>query len=192
MIAAKGLRVTAIASRRQLQMSLLRWACVTVPLLLLLGFLSGRSVPAGDQNGWYVALTKPAGTPPGWLFPVAWSLLYAAMGLALAIVLNARGAHGRGVAVLAFAVQFALNLAWTPLFFGAHRIGAATLLIGAILVVAIVATVLFGRIRRSAAWLMVPYLAWLCYAGALTWGLGRLNPAADGLASPAASTQVIS
>ncbi|MGI4948421.1 MAG: tryptophan-rich sensory protein [Janthinobacterium lividum] len=51
---------------------------------------------------------------------------------------------------------------------------------------------LFGRIRRSAAWLMVPYLAWLCYAGALTWGLGRLNPAADGLASPAASTQVIS
>lgn len=172
-------------------MSLLRWLCVTVPLLLLLGFLSGRSVAAGDGNGWYVALAKPAGTPPGWLFPVAWGILYVAMGTALALVLNARGARGRGIAVLAFAVQFALNLAWTPLFFGAHRVAAATGLIGAILVVALAATLLFGRIRPVAAWLMVPYLAWLCYAGALTWGIGRLNPGAQTLAPSGTSTQVI-
>ena len=62
----KGPCVSAIASRRQLHMSLLRWGVVTVPLLLLLGFLSGLSVPAGDRNAWYVALVKPAGTPPGW------------------------------------------------------------------------------------------------------------------------------
>ena len=183
--------MSAIASRRQLQMSLLRWVCVTVPLLLLLGFLSGRSVPAGDDNAWYAALAKPAGTPPGWLFPVAWGLLYILMGAAVAIVLNARGAKGRGLAVLVFAVQFALNLAWTPLFFGAHRVTAAAGLIGAILVVALIATVLFGRIRPLAAWLMVPYLAWLCYAGALTWSVGRLNPGAESLAPSAASTQVI-
>ncbi len=184
-------RVSAIASRRQLHMSLLRWACVTVPLLLLLGFLSGGSVPAGDENGWYVALAKPAGTPPGWLFPVAWSLLYVLIGVAVAVVLNARGARGRGVAVLVFAIQFALNLAWTPLFFGAHRVTAAAGLIVAMLVGALIATVLFGRIRTVAAWLMVPYLAWLCYAGALTWGIGRLNPGAESLAPSAASTQVI-
>ena len=181
----------AIASRRQLHMSLLRWVCVTVPLLLLLGFLSGRSVAAGDGNGWYVALVKPAGTPPGWLFPVAWSLLYVGMGVALAIVLNARGARGRALAVLVFAVQFALNLAWTPVFFGAHRVAAATVLVAAMFAGALVATLLFGRIRRLAAWLMVPYLAWLCYAGALTWAIGRLNPGAEALAPSAASTQVI-
>ncbi len=164
---------------------------MTVPFLLLLGFLSGRSVPAGDQNGWYLALAKPAGTPPGWLFPAVWSLLYVATGVALAVVLNARGAQGRWVAVLAFAVQFALNLAWTPVFFGAHHIAAAAVLVAAIFVVALVATLLFGRIRPFAAWLMVPYLAWLCYAGALTWGIGHLNPGAESLAPSATSTQII-
>lgn len=172
-------------------MSLLRWLCVTVPLLLLLGFLSGRSVAAGDGNGWYLALAKPAGTPPDWLFPVAWSLLYVMTGVALAMVLNARGARRRGLAVTVFAVQFALNLAWTPVFFGAHRIAAATVLVAAMFFVAFAATLLFGRIRPVAAWLMVPYLAWLCYAGALAWGIGRLNPGAESLVPSSSSTQVI-
>ena len=92
-----------------------------MPLILLLGFLSGRSVPAGSDNGWYQPLVKPALTPPGWVFPVAWTTLYILIGLALAMILNARGARGRGLAVALFVGQFALNLAWTPLFFGAHR-----------------------------------------------------------------------
>ena len=183
--------MSAIASRRQLHLSLLRWACVTVPLVLLLGFLSARSVPVGDQSPWYAALVKPAGTPPNWLFPVAWTVLYVMTGLALAIILDARGARGRGLAALAFAVQFALNLAWTPLFFGAHRISASTALIVVVVAAATVATLLFARIRPLAAWLMVPYLAWSCYAGALAWGIGRLNPGAETLAPTAASTQVI-
>ena len=172
-------------------MSLLRWAVVVVPLILLLGFASGRSVPAGSANGWYLALAKPASTPPDWLFPLAWTVLYILIGCALAIVLNARGARGRGVAVALFAAGFMLALAWQPLFFGAHRIGASLLVIAGMIVLGIATTLAFGRIRPLAAWLMVPYLAWICFAGALTWRIGQLNPGADTLVPPSRTTQML-
>lgn len=180
-----------IASKGQLRMSFLRWAVVTVPAILLLGFLSGRSVPAGDENAWYQALVKPALTPPGWLFPIAWATLYILMGLALAMILNARGARGRGLAVGLFVLGFAMALAWTPLFFGAHQVGAATLLIGGMVVVGIATAVAFGRIRNTAAWLMVPYLVWISFAGMLSWGIDRLNPDAATLVPAARTSQML-
>lgn len=172
-------------------MSFLRWAVVTVPAMLFLGLLSGRSVPAGRDNPWYVALAKPALNPPDWAFPVAWALLYVMIGFALALVLHARGARGRGLAVLLFVGQFALNLSWQPVFFGAHRIGIALAIVVAMLVLAIGATLLFGRIRTVAAWLMVPYLAWVSFAGVLTWRIGQLNPGADNLAPTARTSQML-
>ena len=181
----------SIASRGQLRMSFVRWAAVTVPLVLLLGFLSGRTVPSGDENDWYMALTKPAFTPPGWVFPVAWSILYVLMGTALALVLSARGARLRALAVGLFVAQFALNLAWTPLFFGAHRVDAALLVIVAILGLSILATVVFARIRPLAAALMLPYLAWLAFAAVLNWQIGVLNPDAEHLVPGTRTSQVI-
>ena len=183
--------MSGIASRGQLRMSLLRWAVVIVPLILLLGFASGRVVPAGNESRWYVALAKPAATPPDWLFPVAWSLLYVLIGVALAMILNARGARGRGAATALFVAGFALALVWQPLFFGAHRIGASLLVIGGMVVLGIAATLAFGRIRPVAAWLMVPYLAWICFAGALTWRIGQLNPDAAALVPTARTTQML-
>lgn len=180
-----------IASKGQLRMSFVRWAAITVPAVLLLGFASGRSVPAGNDNPWYVALAKPALTPPGWVFPVAWSLLYVLLGIAVAMILNARGARGRGLALTLFCVQLAFNLSWQPLFFGAHRIDAALLVIVAMLATGIAATVLFARIRPVAAWLLVPYLAWVTFAGVLTWKIGQLNPDADGVARPAHTSQML-
>ena len=190
-MARKGAPVGGIASRGQLRASLLRWVVVIVPLILLLGFASGRLVPAGDDNPWYAALTKPAGNPPGWMFPVAWSAIYVAMGCALAMILHARGAAGRGTAVALFAVGFAMALGWMPLFFGAHRVGAATLLIGAMVVIGIATTVAFGRIRPLAAWLMVPYLVWISFAGVLTWRIGQLNPDAATLVPSAHTAQIL-
>lgn len=172
-------------------MSFLRWAALTVPAVLLLGFLSGRTVPAGDANGWYVALVKPELTPPGWVFPVAWSLLYVMTGLALALVLSARGSRLRGLGVALFVAQLACNLAWTPLFFGAHKVGAAFLLIVAILGLSVLTTVVFAQVRRVAAWLMVPYMVWLAFAGVLTWRINQLNPDAERLVQPAAASQMI-
>ncbi|HVF95641.1 MAG TPA: TspO/MBR family protein [Sphingomonas sp.] len=183
--------MSGIASRGQLRMSFLRWAVVTVPLIVLLGFLAGRTVATGDSSDWYRALAKPALTPPGWLFPVAWTLLYVLMGFALAMVLNARGAKARPFAVALFVVQFALNLSWTPLFFGAHRVDAALLVIVAMLAAAIATTIAFGRVRTTAAWLMVPYLVWISFAGVLTWRIGQLNPDAETLVPTARTSQML-
>src|SRR6185503_2730178 len=101
--------MTEIASRAQLRMSYLRWALVTVPLILLLGTLSGVAAGSGSSNPWFAALRKPAFMPPDWAFPVAWTLLYICLGLALALILHARGARGRPLALTLFVLQLALN-----------------------------------------------------------------------------------
>jgi tryptophan-rich sensory protein len=175
--------MTAIASRSQLRMSLLRWCLVTVPAVLLLGTLSGRAANSGYGNPWFDALVKPEAMPPGWMFGVAWSILYILLGIALAMILNARGARGRPLALAFFFVQLLLNYAWSPVFFAMHQVGTALLLIGAILVLAMIAAFLFARIRRAAGLLMLPYLAWLGFASYLNYEIMVLNPGAESLAA---------
>ncbi|MDR7153736.1 tryptophan-rich sensory protein [Sphingobium xenophagum] len=179
-----------IASPGQLRLAYLRWALFTVPAIVLLGFLSGRLANSGYGNRWFDALEKPALMPPGWLFGVAWTSLYVLMGLALAIVLHARGAKGRGPAIALFLVQLFMNLAWSPLFFRAHQVGSALVLILALIVVVAVTAWLFARIRRVAGLLLLPYLAWLAFASFLNYEIGRLNPDAETLVAPALSTQI--
>ena len=179
-----------IASRGQLRMAYARYALVTVPAILLLGTLSGKASNSGYGNPWFDALAKPGFMPPGWAFPVAWSILYILLGLSLAIILNARGARGRGLAVGIFLVQLALNFSWSPLFFAAHKVGLALAVIVAIIVLTAISAWLFARIRRTAALLLLPYLAWLCFATALNYEIGRLNPDAEQLAPGTAGTQI--
>ena len=126
---------------------------------------------------------------PWWLLRLE-SILYVLIGLALAIVLNARGARERGLGIALFAVQLVANLMWTPLFFGWHRVVLAFAVIVVMVVTSLATTLVFGRIRPAAAWLMVPYLVWICFAGALTWSIHQLNPDADGLVPGAVSTQI--
>ena len=181
--------MTEIASRAQLRMSYLRWALVTVPLILLLGTLSGVAAGSGSGNSWFAALRKPGFMPPGWAFPVAWTILYICLGLALALILHARGARGRPLAIGLFVVQLILNYSWSPLFFGAHKVSLAFGLLVAMLAIAVAAALLFFRIRRAAGLLMLPYLAWLVFAGALNHGIDRLNPDAE-LAAPGSGTDI--
>lgn len=181
--------MSEIASRGQLRMSFLRWALLTVPLVFFLGFLSGRLAGSSEANPWYDAISKPAIMPPGWAFGVAWSVLYVMLGVALAMVLSARGAKWRSVGVALFALQFAINLAWSPLFFAAHQVLAAFVLILFMLAGAIATTIVFGRVRTAAAWLMVPYLAWLSFASILNWQIHVLNPNAETLVPGRQGTQ---
>ncbi|MBA17850.1 MAG: tryptophan-rich sensory protein [Sphingomonas sp.] len=179
-----------IASKGQLRLAYLRWAVVTVPFILLLGFASARLVPSGSENAWYRQLAKPEILPPEWVFPVAWTAIYILMGLALAMIINARGSRLRGPALVVFAVQMGLNLLWTPLFFGAHQVVPALIVIGALLLTVLITILLFARIRIGAALLMVPYLAWLGFAGTLLWQIHQLNPNAESLVPSAASDQI--
>ncbi|GLK42659.1 MULTISPECIES: TspO/MBR family protein [Novosphingobium] len=170
-----------LASPGQLRASLMRWLLVCVPVVLLLGFLSGQMAGSGPGNPWFDALVKPAVYPPPVTFAIVWSVLYVMMGVALAMVLAARGARGRGIAVLAFAVQFVLNLAWSPVFFGMHRMSAALVLIAAILLAAVVTTILFARVRTVAAALLLPYVLWLVFATYLNFAFLHANPGMDGV-----------
>jgi len=182
--------MSEIASTGQLRMVFLRYALVAVPLVLLLGLASGMLAGSGYDNAWFAALAKPAIMPPARAFPVAWSILYVMQGIALAIVLQARGAAGRTAATTAFVIQLLLNLAWSPLFFAAHHVEAALVLIVAIFVAAAVTALLFWRVRPVAGVLMLPYLAWLLFAGVLNYEIMRLNPGAEALAPKPASTQI--
>lgn len=179
-----------IASRSQLGFALFRRAVVTIPLVLFLGFLSGRLAGMGGDNAWFAALQKPAAMPPGFAFGLAWTILYICQGLALAIVWNARGNRLRALAITLFALQFAVNLAWSPLFFALHQVTAALWLILGMFAAALATTIVFGQIRPLAAWLMTPYLAWLCFAAALNNDIRQLNPDAEQLVPARPSTQI--
>ncbi len=170
--------MSELASRSQLRLSFLRWAMLTVPLTVLLGFMSSRIAEPAGQNAWFQSLVKPAAQPEGWVFGAAWFILYILIALALAIVLNARNARLRWIGVSLWCAQFLLNLIWSPLFFGAHQIGYAFYLLLMIFLLSFATVLVFGRIRPLAAWLMLPYLAWLCFAAILNKQIDDLNPGA--------------
>lgn len=179
-----------IASPGQLRMSFIRWALVCVPAIVGLGTLMGTLSNSGYSNSWFTALDLPEIVPPGWVFGVAWTTLYTLMALAFAMILNARGAPGRGIAITAFLLQLAANFAWSPVFFGMRQVSAGLILIIVILLAAIATTILFGRIRKAAAWLMVPYLVWLSFASILNYQIDQRNPDAETLVPPAASANI--
>ena len=182
--------MTGLASAGQLRMSFLRYALVTVPLVLLLGTLSGRISNSGYGNAWFDALEKPAFMPPGWMFGLAWTILYVLLGLSLAMLLHARGARRRGRLIALFAVQLALNFAWSPVFFAMHKVSLALAMLAAMIILSFVLAVLLQRVRRVAALLLLPYLAWLCLAAALNFEIVRLNPDAEAVAQGGASTDI--
>jgi tryptophan-rich sensory protein len=126
---------------------------------------------------WYSSLAKPEWTPPPWVFGPAWTILYAMMAGAawrLWRRLGARPLEARRALVL-FTVQLALNLAWTPVFFGMQRPDLALVVIIA-LWVAIVATIMAAwKACKTAAALLMPYLAWVTFATALNMAIWRLN-----------------
>jgi len=179
-----------LASSGQLRASLLRWSLVCVPLVVLLGFVSGKLGGSGPDNPWFAALEKPAIYPPPATFGIVWTVLYLMIGFALAMVCAARGASGRGAAIAVFVVQLALNLAWTPLFFALHEMTKALYLLIALDIAVLVTVLLFWRVRRGAALLLLPYLAWVCFATALNWQFLQLNPDADGMPTGNAVTRV--
>ena len=183
--------MSEIALPGQLRAAFLRWALVLVPGLLMLGFFSGMVAGSGPGNPWFDDLVKPDIYPPPAAFGIVWSILYVVMGLALAMITAARRAPGRGIAIAVFAVQFVVNLAWTPLFFGAHQITGALLLIAVLDMLVIITILLFRKIRPLAAGLLLPYLAWILFATLLNYEFLRANPDADGQTYSGAATRVV-
>jgi translocator protein len=167
----------------------LHYAIVTVPLFVGLGFLSGQLSDSGSGNDWFDTLAKPSFMPPGWLFGVAWTILYILLGFALALILSSHG-PARTAAVLLFGMQMAMNFAWSPVFFGGGEIIWALAIIVTMLLLSIAATLLFFRINKAAGLMMLPYLAWLSFAALLNYEIMALNPAEAGLAAAPPSADI--
>jgi tryptophan-rich sensory protein len=131
------------------------------------------SASAGE---FYLHLVRPSWAPPGWLFGPVWSVLYALMGVAAWLVWRARGFVGARNALLVFVVQLAANALWTWLFFVWHQGGLAFAEILLLLALILASVVLFWRVNKVAAVLLLPYLLWVSFASALTLSAWRLNP----------------
>ena len=154
-------------------------ALVTAPAIVVLGSLSGYLSQSGFENSWYAPLDKPSFQPPGWAFGVVWTILYALMGVALALVLAAPPSKPRRRGLVLFFAQLLLNYSWSPVFFGAGMIDIGFLIIMVMNVLVTATIIAFWRMKPLAGLLLLPYLAWLCLATVLNHETGRLNPAAD-------------
>jgi translocator protein len=179
-----------LASKAQLRMSLLRYALVCAPLVLLLGTVSSRLAGSGYGNPWFDALIKPDFMPPGWAFGAAWIFLYLSLGIVLAMIFHARGATGRRLVLALFLAQLALNFAWSPLFFALHETVPALVVVLAMIGLSTAAAVLMWWIRKAGTLLMLPYIGWLCFAAALTFEIVRLNPDASELVPGGGSSDI--
>lgn len=145
-------------------------------LLLCAAAAALGRIASADAPDFYASLQKPDWAPPAAVFAPVWSLLYGLMGVAAWLVWRERGWSRAAGALGLFVAQLAVNAAWSWLFFGWHR-GALAFADIVLLLALIVATlVAFARIRRLAAWLLAPYLAWVCFAAALNWSVWQRNP----------------
>ena len=151
---------------------------LAVVAIELLGGLSGWLSNSGYGNAWFDALQKPSFMPPGAAFGIVWPILYALLGVALAMILVEPSSDRRRVALILFFVQLALNFAWSPIFFAGHDIVLAKWVIFVMAALAAAAARQFLKLRRAAGLLMIPYLAWLVFAATLNATIEALNPGA--------------
>ena len=153
-------------------------ACVVVSEL---AGIIGSVFTTPSIGTWYAGLAKPSFNPPAWVFGPVWTTLFLLMGVALYLVWTKRTGFlffsnkKIGLAVGIFGVQLVLNTLWSILFFGLHSPGAALAEI-VFLWLAILGTIVaFYKISKPAAYLLVPYIAWVSFAVVLNYMLWRLN-----------------
>jgi benzodiazapine receptor len=148
---------------------------ISVVICELAGII-GSAFTAPSIAGWYAGLTKPPFNPPNWIFGPVWTALYAMMGIAAYLVYE-KGMKNKEVrrALAVFAGQLLLNTLWSIVFFGAHMILTAAVVIVLLWVGILASILLFRRISRPAAYLLAPYILWVSFATVLNSSLYVLN-----------------
>ena len=139
---------------------------------------SGSVFTAMGLESWYPSLVRPAQAPPNWVFAPVWTTLFALMGIGAWLVwgeLSGPDAPAARVALALFAGQFVLNLAWSAVFFGAQSLLGGLVVIVALWLAILATIVAFYRVDWRAGVLLVPYLAWVSFAGYLNYAFWALN-----------------
>ncbi|OYR49613.1 MULTISPECIES: TspO/MBR family protein [unclassified Halorubrum] len=160
-----------------------RDALLIVAAAVAVNLIGAVGVPfTATESAWFAELALPAYYPPGWAFGVVWPILYALLGAAAALVYlrgrdarDARIARDARTALGLFAVQLGVNVAWSPVFWGLERPDLGLAVLVALLPLVAATILAFDRVDRRAALLLVPYLAWVCFATALNYGIWALN-----------------
>ncbi|MBI2075673.1 MAG: tryptophan-rich sensory protein [Candidatus Aenigmarchaeota archaeon] len=164
-----------------MRLSLLQKAIVSIFIAEGAGII-GSLFTFSAIGTWYAGLNKPFFSPPNWIFGPAWTILYALMGVAAALVWDAKskgkkksGFVTKKDALAVYGIQLLLNVLWSLLFFGLRSPYLAVIEITA-LWVAVAATIFyFNRISRTAAILLVPYILWVSFAAMLNYSVWMLN-----------------
>lgn len=128
-------------------------------------------------GGWYATLNRPVLNPPNWIFGPVWTTLYFLMGVAIWLIWanTAVNSKEKKKAFIIFALQLALNVLWSIIFFGWHNPGLAFFEL-ILLWLSILWTIfVFYKISRPAAWLLLPYIIWVSFAGYLNCAIWLLN-----------------
>ena len=147
---------------------------VCIVLTEAVGALSGFLTRDGTKT--YEAFAaKPALTPPGAVFPVVWSVLYALMGIGVARVWRNPASAMRKQSVILFAVQLAVNFVWSLLFFNAKVYGFAFIWLALLWILIVLMICAFYQVDKTAAYLQIPYLLWVTFAGYLNFMVCQLN-----------------
>ena len=151
----------------------------TIAIQILLAEAVGALSAAlsGNIGGIYPTLNQPPLSPPGWVFPIVWPILYALMGIAAALVLAAPAPQEeKARALKLYAAQLMINFLWSIIFFRFENYWMALIFLLALDILVAVTLIKFWKIRPAAGWLLVPYLLWILFATYLNWGVAQLNP----------------
>lgn len=155
----------------KIQWKKLVW-CIVTPLLIggVSGFITRDSMEI------FKTLNKPPLSPPGWLFPVVWNVLYTLMGVASYLVLTAATPKSEiAQAIRLYGLQLAFNFFWTIWFFNFGWYWFSLVWLVALWLLILSTTVAFYRISKPAGLLLLPYLLWVAFAGYLNAGIALLN-----------------
>ncbi len=145
-------------------------AAVAIPLAI--GSLSGFLV--GSANG-YANLVKPPLSPPGYVFPIAWTILYILMGIASYLALRSTSGKCSSRALYFYGAQLIVNFLWSFLFFGLDLQFFSFLWILLLIVLVLFTFYEFYKCSKPAAYLLIPYLIWLVFAAYLNFAIWFLN-----------------
>ncbi|MFA4999610.1 MAG: TspO/MBR family protein [Parcubacteria group bacterium] len=148
---------------------------VTIVISELAGII-GSIFTTPSIASWYADLVKPELAPPNWIFAPVWTTLFALMGIA-AFLIWKKGLNHRNVKIALgiFISQLVLNMLWSIIFFGLHSPIGAFIEIIFLWLAIIITIVSFAKISRTAAWLLVPYILWVSFAGYLNFMIWVLN-----------------
>ncbi|MBO4480214.1 MAG: tryptophan-rich sensory protein [Alphaproteobacteria bacterium] len=142
------------------------WFIIAIAISFLPGIFGVFFTPHGNSNIWYNGLIKSGLTPPGWVFSIAWTILYILLGIALYLVIRhkTRANSDKIRAYILFAAQLILNGLWSYMFFGAHLPSFALVNLLLLFVVSVWMARVFNTIDRRAAYLVIPYILWMMFA----------------------------